>query len=121
MKEKLKVLWNKIIDTLFGFISKSLEFAYGLFVKFFEIIFGLLEGLRAQISTANGAIIFASILFILYDVYKRGELGVIRFLVTTTTDAVTAIITALQLTGGQLFVIIIGALIFAAYKKGVLK
>jgi hypothetical protein len=111
MKEKFLALVNKLVDYIFAFVGKIVEVAYGLFVKVFEILFGFLDGIKTQISTAIGAIIFAVFLFLVGDVYKRGEFGVIGFLVTTIVNALNSVIAALQVTGAQIFWIVMVAMI----------
>lgn len=111
MKEKILAFLNKLLDYFLGIIQKVVEVIYNLFVALCDLFFAFLSGLKAQVSTAIGSIIFAVFLFLVYDVYKKGEFGAISFIITTLVAALNSIINTLGVTGAQVFWIIIIALV----------
>ena|SRR5271157_3798279 len=121
MKEKILALLNKLVDYILGFIGKVVEVTYNLFIALCELLFAFIAGLKAQVSTAIGSIVFAVFLFVVYDVYRKGEFGAISFMVTTTIAALNSVITTLGVTGAQVFwlviILVLAPVVLKLYKK----
>jgi hypothetical protein len=98
----IKALVNKIIETCFNFILKLIDFIYTVFTKILDIIVSCLNAINNKMSSFTGVIVLISTVFVLVDIYKKDNAGVVNFVITKCIEIITAIAQALQLSGGVL-------------------
>lgn len=79
-----------------------------------DIVIGLANGVKAQVSTSKGAVVLLVIIAVMIDIMLKGTLGVIGFSVTQAKMILIATTDVLERGGGALIAIV--AIVFLLRK-----
>lgn len=83
-------------------------------VVIMDIVIGLANGVKAQVSTSRGAVVLLVIIAVMVDIMLKGTLGVIGFSVTQAKMILIAATDVLERGGGALIAIV--AIVFLLRK-----
>lgn len=88
-------------------------------MKLVNLLNVIVDGLTAQLKTTRGIVIFIVVVVTFYDIWQKGTMGVIAFVITQVSAILNAILLSVKdVNFGTLLLITIIIIIYLDFKKG---
>jgi hypothetical protein len=114
----LSVLGSKIVEAPINFLTKFIDFVFSFISKILDIILSGLDAVKVKLSTFGGAVTLIATIFVLVDIYKKDNAGVVSFVITKVIEIITTVAQALQISGS---VLIGGAIVILIFLQALKK